>query len=121
VLKLGDRAGDCAEPGDRADIAVTVNPIAETPVFSGATAASASEEGGLVTLGAAAAAHDSDDPKSAWYGCPTTIFLDISTALSWPAPSGHRGKEPPVSRCGRGQAPITPTCAWLSAACRSSS
>src|SRR5439155_659600 len=40
---------------------LTVDPIHENPDFSGAVATSASEEGGLVTLGASVATHDADD------------------------------------------------------------
>src|SRR5207245_2202451 len=36
-------------------------PVAENPVFTGADATSANEGGGLVTLGASVATHDSDD------------------------------------------------------------
>src|SRR5439155_1684120 len=39
----------------------TFAPVAENPVFTGAAATSANEEGGLVTLGASVATHDSDD------------------------------------------------------------
>src|SRR5207237_1199235 len=52
-----------AEGGTSTDqtIALTVTPIQENPVFTGSTATSASEEGGLVTLGASVAPHDGDD------------------------------------------------------------
>ena len=44
-----------------ANYTLTVNPVAEGPVFGGAVAASAAEQGGVVTLGATVAAADSDD------------------------------------------------------------
>ena len=44
-----------------ANYTLTVNPIAEGPVFGGSVATSAAEQGGLVTLGATVAAADSDD------------------------------------------------------------
>jgi fibronectin-binding autotransporter adhesin len=40
---------------------LTVKPIQENPIFSGATSTSANEEGGLVTLGATVVPHDGDD------------------------------------------------------------
>jgi hypothetical protein len=40
---------------------LTVNPIQENPTFSGAVTTAASEQGGVVTLGATVAAHDADD------------------------------------------------------------
>ena len=44
-----------------ANYTLTVNPVAEGPVFGGAVTASAAEQGGVVTLGATVAAADSDD------------------------------------------------------------
>ena len=44
-----------------ANYTLTVNPVAEGPVFGGAVATSAAEQGGVVTLGATVAAADSDD------------------------------------------------------------
>ncbi len=40
---------------------VTVDPVHENPIFGGNSTTGANEEGGLVTLGATVAAHDSDD------------------------------------------------------------
>src|SRR5437667_437166 len=40
---------------------LSVGPVAENPVFTGAAATSANEVGGLVTIGATVATHDSDD------------------------------------------------------------
>src|SRR5207245_328032 len=53
---LGAEAGSTQE-----SYTLTVNPIQENPVFTGSTASGASEEGGLVTLGASVAPHDGDD------------------------------------------------------------
>src|SRR5439155_1320151 len=51
-----------AEAGSKVEnYTLTVNPIAENPVFSGSTATAALEEGGVVTLGASVATHDNDD------------------------------------------------------------
>ena len=44
-----------------ANYTLTVNPVAEGPVFGGSVATSAAEQGGVVTLGATVAAADSDD------------------------------------------------------------
>ena len=52
----GAEAGSSSE-----NYTLTVNPVAEGPVFGGAVAASAAEQGGVVTLGATVAAADSDD------------------------------------------------------------
>ena len=51
-----------AEAGSTSEsYTLTVNPVAEGPVFGGAVATSAAEQGGVVTLGATVAAADSDD------------------------------------------------------------
>src|SRR5207244_2258731 len=52
----GPEAGSTTE-----SYTLTVNPISENPVFSGAVATNANEEGGVVTLGATVATHDADD------------------------------------------------------------
>ena len=52
----GAEAGSSSE-----NYTLTVNPVAEGPVLGGAVAASAAEQGGVVTLGATVAAADSDD------------------------------------------------------------
>ena len=59
----GAEAGSASE-----SYTLTVNPIPENPVFGGNTATGANEEGGLVTLGATVAPHDSDDG-------PTTVTI----------------------------------------------
>ena len=56
------RDHDGAEAGTSSEsYTLTVNPVAEGPVFGGAVATSAAEQGGVVTLGATVAAADSDD------------------------------------------------------------
>ena len=55
---------------------LTVSPVAENPLFSGATASSANEQGGLITLGATVATQDSDD------GVITVTIAGLSNDLS---------------------------------------
>ena len=51
-----------AEAGSNSEsYTLTVNPVAEGPVFSGSVATSAAEQGGLVTLAATVAVSDGDD------------------------------------------------------------
>ncbi len=57
------------------DITLTVNPVAENPVFSGVTTTSANEDG-QVTLGASVAPHDSDD------GAISVMITGLSGDLS---------------------------------------
>src|SRR6202030_3539530 len=51
-----------AEAGSTVEsFTLTVSPIQENPIFSGAVTAAANEQGGVVTLGASVATHDADD------------------------------------------------------------
>jgi transcription elongation GreA/GreB family factor len=59
VTATNTTTGETASVNDT--ISLTVNPIQENPIFSGSTATSANEEGGVVTLGATVATHDADD------------------------------------------------------------
>src|SRR6202035_1764000 len=52
----GAEAGSTVE-----NYTLTVNPIQENPIFSGAVTTAANEQGGVVTLGATVATHDADD------------------------------------------------------------
>jgi len=59
VTATNTTTGETASVNDT--ISLTVNPIQENPIFSGAVTTAASEEGGVVTLGATVATHDADD------------------------------------------------------------